>query len=297
MANKPKVKIPKEKWADAVHVTGCSPRKSQKIVELLRKKVDDQMEVSAFELPLSDDEIGIIKETITVLNLLRKKLGLDPTSFSLNRFHVLEQKDWDRMIAPHAPHCDAISLMGHCYFLYCKELKRFAFNLTHEIGHAASYLSVRVEHQKSGYHLTVDRYGLTKFRPKVGYLDYRGLNEGTTELVAINLRAVLEKISKILSEKEKIWLKNHNALEDYAPFVNIICDISDLIAHKEGKPMGQINMLLLKDYFTGSCDFLRLLRKYDSDAIKILRNMNDETKDAQQAAELLGLITPSTEDD
>ena len=119
---------------------------------------------------------------------------------------------------------------------------------------------------------------------------------GCTELVAINLRAVLEKISKILSKDEKVWLKNHNALEDYAPFVDIICDLFDLIATKEDKVMSQINMLLLRDYFTGSCEFLRLLRKHSLGAIEILRKMKDEMEDAQQAAVSLGIVEPPTED-
>ena len=293
MADKFNTKTPKEKWADQVRVIGYDPITAAQIATQPLTKIDDHLDITDEELILTPTEKGLIAETTVALNLLRKKLGLDPIFLNLSRFHVLTQQDWGQLVAPYIDDRDAVSLFGHCYFVCCEEKRRFAFDLSHEIVHAAAFLSVKVvPNKKLGHRLILHRSGLSRFHPVSNHMDYLGLTEGVTELIGVNLRGVMSKISKVLNKQERQWLENRVT---YEPTVRLVCNLAKRLAQAEGKAMSYVTMALMRDYFTGSTEFLRLLHRHEKETIGILRDMDDTDEAALAAATRLNFVTPPSE--
>jgi len=290
MSDKQEPIIVREKWADKVTITGYTDAKIIHGLNMTATQIGlpEAIKIGDIELKKTDEEMELIREANASMNYLRHLLGLDPISLSLDRFHVIGPADWkDRLDILGSE--EGLSALGHCYLIR-SERKRFVVHLTHEISHVGGYLAIEIISDPDVTHeLTVRRYGMGRVhRDESKKHDYLGLMEAATEIVASNIKKAMADSSKILTDKECNWVLKHKT---YQATTLLIEELIIDIANKVSLPARELSMILLRDHFLGTSEFLKVMRRHKPKAIHVFRTMGDTPKDALEAAKALSLNT------
>jgi hypothetical protein len=163
-----------------------------------------------------------------------------------------------------------------------------AMDLTHELAHAASFLTVDVVPIVGVKpRLMLRRSGLAVYQYVDDRTDFSGLNEAVTEIAALRQRNILAKTSTVLTEAERESIFGRVL---YYPHVRLMIDLIAETAPAEGGVDQTVRRLFL-DYMTGTFDFLRRLSRIPGRhrSVLILREMGTEDEAPLVAAEKLGL--------
>lgn len=277
--------MPRERWYDRLIIHSSDADERAELANLVAYGIPDYHGIHDVELAKRTEEIALIVETTNALNIFRAMVNLDPISFHLNRCHVLHPDDWAERIAPSSPGALAQSLFGHCYIPRQDHPVEFAKLLTHEITHANSYLAIEISPSPNGRpKLKLRRTGFAFLPGDAERVIFNGFNEGVTELMTHNLRAIISRQSQHLSAPD---LADLTSSIRYYPQFRLV---EGLMTHDgerttDPRPLRQ----LMTDYLTGTWDFCRWLLPTWPKANRFLRDLDSEPRSALLVAEQLGL--------
>jgi len=243
-----------EKWMDVAIICGLDDE--SRLGDRFNGALPDFKRVTA-ELEKSDLMSEALTIALDIINDLRRRCGCPRVSISPDRFHFLNDEEYERVAGPNSP--DAIAVLGHVYVRVSDTMINLQ-DLTHGLAHLLSYweLEIEVEEVDGDFRL-VDfrrsRIGLFNGAPNETPTGV-GLNEAMTELVASYARQAIAKafIGRHLDEDQCIWLQKAFG---YAPHVNLVWALCERLT-SAGRAKSPLK-LLMSDYFRGTNSFVEAL--------------------------------------
>jgi len=234
------------------------------------------------ELAKTAEEERVIGASVAALNDLRRELGLEAVRLDPANVHIMTETElWTRW----GNSRDAFAGLGHAFVPRRYLFACTAQSLTHELVHLSAYRAVIDPALAGDEAVRLIRSGLSRTVYAGGRLQkmFLGLDEGVTELIAIEVRRRLVERSGLLDERtSRLLLTDHS----YPAQVRLATELIKLAAG--GREEGSARRLLFADYFAHSSKFLKRLARVRPGASKMLRTMDTGT-DTLVVAATLGL--------
>lgn len=245
-----------------------------------RIRLEHELVPTEFERRATDEAQVAMTTILARLNLPRIEV---PSS----RIHILEDAEFREKISARA---EGKTIFGHVYLRREEDRVSYCRILSHEFGHAASFYGLQVVQEADAPRqpqMWERRAGLV-FKPETKEQEssvyFNGLNEGTTELIAMDSRRLMVPVSTLLDEDQKRELL---AMNEYPQWVTVTRCLTELVAQRESMSPSQVRDILYTDYLTGSYVFLRLLEKMQRGSVRLLRLAgSDPTSAIKLAADL-----------
>ncbi len=242
-------------------------------------------------------ERRVIREAIAGLNVLRSEYGLGTIVIPTRLVHVMDPQAFDtfmrrdRDLRRRKNMPEGSTAVPHSFVKRREDRPRFIRTMTHEIVHMAAYVLVvlRVDMDvdtlqfSAGLEIAERRNGI-----KVGNQGFVGLNEAITESLARSVRERMMISPRHLSHRTLDAVLEYG---DYEPQVIVLRHVIGEVFKNPSFGMS----LALWDYFTGSSDFLRLIRKRRPAFISPLRAMTGFERSALKTAVDLELKNAAAE--
>lgn len=273
-------------WNVEVRVSGSSHKEKETIRSSFEEApfpqttIDRQLEPTPFE------KTAIIRVNEALQDMF-KKLDLPPHVVSADRVHILSP-EYFRTVQRNTE-TEGFTNHGHVFIQRRHDPVEFYQELTHELVHAASYYVLAVcKEGERRLAVSNRRMGLG-FMPEGAshiWVEFGGLNEGITELIAYHLRRLLAETSTGLDRKQIQTLTREIY---YARWVNVASRVTDIIALAEGISSNAVLRSLFQDYVSGSYQILRRLELARPGSVKALMPLKRTDTDARKAAKALGL--------
>jgi hypothetical protein len=278
--------LPRERWQDRLIIRTDDPAEHARLAALVANGIPDFHGIHDVELPKTAAEISLLGEVLTAINVYRTLLKLEPISFHVDRCHLLSPEDWEARIVPTTPGASAQAVYGHCYLPRTDSLLQLAKLMTHEMAHATSYLMIEIIPVPNGKpKLKLRRTGFAFMGGRNDEAMFTGFNEGVTELMAHNLRAIMARSTAQLLTPEELQDLTSSII--YYPQFRLIEGLltRDGASKADPQPLRR----LMTDYLTGSWSFCRSLLPTWPQANRLLREMGCGERDALWVAQSLGL--------
>jgi hypothetical protein len=273
----------REKWADRVYAR-VSDRELVELSKSFLGPVPDHhrtrdLEKNAFERQA-------IEECLLALGDLFAWVGVEPISISPERIHVLTDEEFETKVDAKAI---AKTEFGHVYLRRTSDDERFVHDLTHELGHLASFWALQLRREgpdSRTYRISLRRLGLLSNagRPGGHGMRFHGLDEGVTETFAHDLRRRLVSRAGCLVERLRKRLLSHWS---YWPHVRLVEKLIEVVAPAP-EERGDARRRLFVDHLKGSYGFLKELQRKRPGSIRIVSRMGRYPVDAYAAARQLG---------
>jgi len=234
------------------------------------------------ELTKSDREHRAIAKTISVLNDIRRGLGLEPIRLDPTHIHVQGECAFAQQWPNHG---QAFMTCGH---VYLPRLILFVYSLqylTHEMTHLSSFQAAIDPECDKDRAIVSMRNGLSTFvdcAPFAGDA-FRDLNEAVTEIIAAEIRCrIAAETDLVEPEFAEGLVRGHPCPVQVRLAEGLIEFVGDYIGANESR------RLLLTDYFEQTDTFLSKLSEIDKDAVGRLEIMATNAE-ALAVAQDLGL--------
>jgi hypothetical protein len=211
------------------------------------------------------------------LDAVQSRLGLDKVVIDRTMIHVVSMADFRRAFAE--PIMGAVAY-GHAYVPRCESVCDFIRYFSHELAHLASWrvhvLEVTAKEGGLKSRILCQRSGLS-----VGNL-YVGINEAMTESIALEIRREVLLSTRLVTDTEGFL--NLRDGTNYSPQIILLQDVSSRL----GTSSALLDQLY-RDYFNGSLRALGDFFRPWPGLHHVLGLMGVDTKDAHDAALLLGM--------
>ena len=272
-----------EKWANEVRVTAATPERET----ALRQEYSGPLQepYGVLDTEKTQMEIDAVGETARAVNdFLQLFCGLPPLGFSPDRVHIIPREQFAAKVSKFG---QGKTMLGHIYLWQGLPVTDLISCLTHEMVHAAAYLSLVVREVDGRRQITCRRMGMLLADPTYGLNlpHFHGLNEAVTETAAVGVRHVLAaRLPHLLGPDQQHSLC---ATVHYECAVTLIDRIVAKLAGN-GSETNEIWKTLFLDHIKGTDAFLALLDARLPGATDVLRCTGARPDEVAPALEKLG---------
>lgn len=241
------------------------------------------------ELALTPAERSAMAVMVRAVNRVRGRLGIDAIRLTSARLHILPVTEY----RTHFGLGDDQANVGHIYFPeYLRHSReKWALALSHEIAHLSSFVIMRayMEPEDEEGEIRKDtgqvRAGLYRLGDD-GSDEFVGLNEVVTDYVAVLMRRVVATTRGRLAGPCKA---TRDEIRSYLGQCELVFELCRQMAASPAFPWDDqkdVWSALLRDYWTGSDEFLDTLAEAAPDMHGFLRTLDDSREDGENALRL-----------